>query len=91
VNVGYSWGEAKNDVTLIGVGTESESRKMDGVIGGFQAGDEERLTAAYIYTLLLLPGLAPDITTAIVNGRPTTTTQRQNVNAQGFAASRRPN
>jgi hypothetical protein len=52
---------------------------------------EERLTAAYIYTLLRLPGLAPDITTAIVNGRPTTTTQRQNVNAQGFAASRRLN
>ena len=38
VNVGYSWGEAKNDVTLLGVGTASSSRKMDGVIGGFQAG-----------------------------------------------------
>ncbi len=30
---------------------------------------EERITAAYIYTLLRLPWLAPDITTAIVNGR----------------------
>jgi hypothetical protein len=31
---------------------------------------EERVTAAYIYTLLRLPWLARDITTAIVNGRP---------------------
>jgi hypothetical protein len=30
---------------------------------------EERVTAAYIYILLRLPWLAPDITTAIVNGR----------------------
>jgi site-specific DNA recombinase len=30
---------------------------------------EERVTAAYIYTLLRLPWLAPDITTAIVNGQ----------------------
>src|SRR5262249_28947176 len=30
---------------------------------------EERVTAAYIYTLLRLPWLTPDITTAIVNGR----------------------
>jgi DNA invertase Pin-like site-specific DNA recombinase len=29
---------------------------------------QERVTAAYIYTLLRLPWLAPDITTAIVNG-----------------------
>jgi hypothetical protein len=29
----------------------------------------ERVTAAYIYTLLRLPWLAPDITTAIINGR----------------------
>ncbi|HMF07135.1 MAG TPA: hypothetical protein VKE72_09015 [Methylocella sp.] len=29
---------------------------------------EERVTAAYIYALLRLPWLAPDITTAIVNG-----------------------
>ncbi len=29
----------------------------------------ERVTAAYIYNLLRLPWLAPDITTAIVNGR----------------------
>ena len=27
------------------------------------------MTAAYIYNLLRLPWLAPDITTAIVNGR----------------------
>ena len=30
---------------------------------------EERVTAAYLYTLLRLPWLPPDITTAIVNGR----------------------
>jgi len=30
---------------------------------------EERVTAAYVYALLRLPRLAPDITTAIVNGR----------------------
>jgi site-specific DNA recombinase len=30
---------------------------------------EERVSAAYIYTLLRLPWLAPAITTAIVNGR----------------------
>ncbi len=30
---------------------------------------EERVSAAYIYSLLRLPWLAPDITTAIVNGR----------------------
>jgi site-specific DNA recombinase len=30
---------------------------------------KERVTAAYIYMLLRLPWLAPDITTAIVNGR----------------------
>ena len=42
VNVGYSWGEAKNEATLQiapGVfGTASASRKVDGVIGGFQSG-----------------------------------------------------
>ena len=30
---------------------------------------EERVSAAYLYSLLRLPWLAPDITTAIVNGR----------------------
>jgi site-specific DNA recombinase len=30
---------------------------------------EERVTATYIYALLRLPWLAPDITTAIINGR----------------------
>ena len=30
---------------------------------------EERVTAAYIYVLLRLRWLAPDITTAIVNGQ----------------------
>jgi hypothetical protein len=37
--------------------------------GGGLRNREERVTAAYIYTLLRLPWLAPDITTAIVNGR----------------------
>jgi site-specific DNA recombinase len=30
---------------------------------------EEQISAAYLYTLLRLPWLAPDITTAIINGR----------------------
>jgi outer membrane immunogenic protein len=38
VNIGYSWGEAKDEATLRGVGTFSESQKVDGVIGGFQSG-----------------------------------------------------
>jgi site-specific DNA recombinase len=48
---------------------------------------EERVTAAYIYTLLRLPWLAPDITTAIVNGR-----QPQPLNAKTLMrkASRLP-
>jgi site-specific DNA recombinase len=48
---------------------------------------EERVTAAYIYTLLRLPWLAPDIVTAIVNGR-----QPQHLNAKTLMrkASRLP-
>jgi DNA invertase Pin-like site-specific DNA recombinase len=48
---------------------------------------EERITAAYIYTLLRLPWLAPDITTAIVNGE-----QPQRLNAMTLMrrASRLP-
>src|SRR3954453_21389035 len=38
VNVGYSWGRAKNEVSLLGVGTFSESQKVNGVVGGFQSG-----------------------------------------------------
>jgi len=38
---------------------------------------EEGVTAAYLYNLLRLPWLAPDITTAIVNGR-----QPQQLNAK---------
>ena len=42
MNIGYSWGESKNDVTLQvapGVfGTASASREVNGVIGGFQSG-----------------------------------------------------
>ena len=38
VNVGYSWGRDKNTWTLNGVGSLTESQKMDGVIGGFQSG-----------------------------------------------------
>jgi len=47
----------------------------------------ERVTAAYIYNLLRLPWLAPDITTAIVNGR-----QPQQLNAKTLMrqASRLP-
>jgi len=48
---------------------------------------EEHVTAAFIYTLLRLPWLAPDITTAIVNGR-----QPQQLNAKTLTrkASRLP-
>jgi 1-aminocyclopropane-1-carboxylate deaminase/D-cysteine desulfhydrase-like pyridoxal-dependent ACC family enzyme len=42
---------------------------------------EERVTAAYIYTLLRLPWLASDITTAVVNGR-----QPQQLNAKTLMA-----
>jgi outer membrane immunogenic protein len=38
VNVGYSWGDAKTELGLTGVGTVSGSENMDGVIGGFQLG-----------------------------------------------------
>jgi site-specific DNA recombinase len=41
-----------------------------------QVAREQGITSAYIYTLLRLPWLAPDITTAIVNGR-----QPQQLNA----------
>jgi outer membrane immunogenic protein len=37
-NIGYSWGEAKRDFTVSGLGTASGSQDIDGVIGGFQAG-----------------------------------------------------
>lgn len=38
-NVGYSWGQSKNDGTLAGFGvTATESQDMDGVIGGAQTG-----------------------------------------------------
>jgi site-specific DNA recombinase len=48
---------------------------------------EEQLTAAYVYTLLRLPWLAPDITSDIVNGR-----QPQQLNAKTLMrrASRLP-
>jgi site-specific DNA recombinase len=48
---------------------------------------EERVSAAYIYGLLRLPWLAPDITAAIVNGR-----QPQQLNAMTLMrrASRLP-
>jgi hypothetical protein len=36
---------------------------------------EEQVLAAYLYTLLRLPSLAPDITTAIINGRKPLTAQ----------------
>jgi site-specific DNA recombinase len=48
---------------------------------------EERVSAAYIYNLLRLPWLAPDITAAIINGR-----QPQQLNAKTLMrqASRLP-
>jgi hypothetical protein len=49
---------------------------------------EEHVTAAYIYMILRLPWLAPDITTRNCQRSPTATTQRQKVNAQGLPAPR---
>ena len=37
-NIGYSWGTAKYDATLTGVGTVTQSEKINGVIGGVQSG-----------------------------------------------------
>jgi outer membrane immunogenic protein len=38
-NIGYSWGQSKNDRTLVGFGvTATESQDIDGVIGGGQTG-----------------------------------------------------
>jgi outer membrane immunogenic protein len=38
-NVGYSWGQSKNDRSVINLGvTASESQNIDGVIGGVQTG-----------------------------------------------------
>jgi outer membrane immunogenic protein len=38
-NIGYSWGQSKNDRTLFGLGvTARESQDLDGVIGGVQTG-----------------------------------------------------
>jgi outer membrane immunogenic protein len=37
-NVGYSWGHSKHDATFLGVGSISNSEKVDGVIGGVQTG-----------------------------------------------------
>jgi outer membrane immunogenic protein len=37
-NVGYSWGNARYDATLTGVGTISNSERIDGAIGGVQTG-----------------------------------------------------
>jgi outer membrane immunogenic protein len=38
-NVGYSWGQSKNDRSLVNLGvTVSESQDVDGVIGGVQTG-----------------------------------------------------
>src|SRR5262245_12846722 len=45
-NVGYSWGQSKNDRTgtLIGLGVNvQESQNVDGVIGGVQTGYNYRL------------------------------------------------
>ena len=44
---------------------------------------EEQVSAAYLYTLLRLPWLAPDITTAIINGR-----KPPQLTAQGFLVLR---
>ena len=48
VNIGYSWGEAKYDAVLTGVGTASRAEKMDGVIGGFQSGYNYQIGGAWV-------------------------------------------
>ena len=37
-NVGYSWGTAKYDASIIAVGAVSRSENINGAIGGFQSG-----------------------------------------------------
>ena len=50
---------------------------------------EEHVSAAYIYNLLRLPWLAPDITTAIVHGRQPRQLNAKKSNATGIAAAGR--
>jgi hypothetical protein len=48
---------------------------------------EEQVSAAYLYSLLRLPWLAPDITTAIIN--ETAATHRRDTDASDAAAAGR--
>ena len=48
---------------------------------------EEQVSAAYLYTLLRLPWLAPDITMAIINGRKPSATHRPDIDAPDAAAA----
>ena len=50
---------------------------------------DEGVTAAYLYNLLRLPWLAPDITTAIVNGRQPRQLNAKTLMREGVAASGR--
>jgi site-specific DNA recombinase len=50
---------------------------------------QEHVSAAYIYNLLRLPWLAPDITTAIVHGRQPRQLNGQDANAAGIAVAGR--
>jgi site-specific DNA recombinase len=66
------WSRARDDQTapdpsLLRVIVTPLSQNVDLTVR--DVAREERATAAYIYMLLRLPWLAPDITTAIVNGR----------------------
>jgi outer membrane immunogenic protein len=45
VNVGYSWGAAKYDAVLTGIGSVSRSEDIDGVIGGIQSGYNRQIGA----------------------------------------------
>jgi len=71
--VGGHNGEAAADPSLLRIiarAHEMQARLIqDTRLSVHDVARQERVTAAYVYTLLRLPWLAPDITTAIVNGR----------------------
>jgi site-specific DNA recombinase len=65
--------EAQADPSLLGIiarAHDIQARLLEDTrLSVHDVARQERVTSAYIYTLLRLPWLAPDITTAIVNGQ----------------------
>jgi hypothetical protein len=71
--VGGHNGEAAADPSLLRIIAQAHDIQarliQDTRMSVHDVARQERVTAAYVYTLLRLPWLAPDITTAIVNGQ----------------------